>query len=107
MISYFFFLGQEALQFGLANRLVPTGKAVESALELARSLTKFPQKTMRSDRMAAIQVLIPKFTMNTLESSSLLNLLRSRILVKWFSVGLGSVFEERSRNRVGEFEELR
>jgi len=52
-------VGQEALMFGLANRIVPKGQAIESAIELARSLTQFPQKTMRSDRMAAIQVCPP------------------------------------------------
>ncbi|KAM3508215.1 hypothetical protein MY11210_006815 [Beauveria gryllotalpidicola] len=44
---------QEALSFGLANRLVPKGQAVEAARELARSLLGFPQKCMRADLVSA------------------------------------------------------
>jgi enoyl-CoA hydratase len=41
----------EALQMGLANRVVPRGAAREAAMELARQLAKFPQQTMLADRM--------------------------------------------------------
>jgi enoyl-CoA hydratase len=41
----------EALQMGLANRVVPRGAAREAAIELARQLAKFPQQTMLADRM--------------------------------------------------------
>ena len=40
----------EALQFGLANRIVPKGKAVEVATQIARDLLKFPQECMLKDR---------------------------------------------------------
>ena len=43
----------EALQMGLCNRIVPRGAAREAALELARQLAAFPQKTMRADRESA------------------------------------------------------
>ena len=43
----------EALQMGLANRVVPNGTACDAALELALALSKFPQKTMLADRMSA------------------------------------------------------
>ena len=43
----------EALQMGLCNRVVPTGQARQAAIELAQQLTKFPQRTMRADRMSA------------------------------------------------------
>lgn len=46
---------QEALQMGLANRIVPDGTAIEKAVELAESLTKFPQICMRNDRLSAYQ----------------------------------------------------
>jgi enoyl-CoA hydratase len=45
----------EALSFGLANRLVPTGEALTAAKELAREIAKFPQLCMRADRMSAHQ----------------------------------------------------
>ncbi len=43
----------EALQMGLCNRVVPTGQALQAALELAAQLCRFPQKTMLADRMSA------------------------------------------------------
>ena len=47
--------GDEALRMGLANRLVETGKAVDSALELARQLADLPQTCMRSDRLSSYE----------------------------------------------------
>ena len=47
--------GPEALEFGLANRLVPGGAALEAAISLADELTRFPQLCMRTDRMSAIR----------------------------------------------------
>lgn len=44
----------EALQMGLANRVVPTGQAREAAVTLARQLVAFPQATMRADRESAL-----------------------------------------------------
>jgi enoyl-CoA hydratase len=40
----------EALALGLANRVVPAGRALEAALELAREIAAFPQTCMRNDR---------------------------------------------------------
>jgi enoyl-CoA hydratase len=45
----------EALQMGLANRVVAKGAALDSAVALAQQLAKFPQQTMLSDRMNAYQ----------------------------------------------------
>ena len=45
----------EALQMGLANRVVPKGQAREAALALAQQLCGFPQETMRADRMNAYE----------------------------------------------------
>ena len=44
----------EALQMGLANRVVPPGHAREAAITLARQLAAFPQATMRADRESAL-----------------------------------------------------
>ncbi|NML47893.1 crotonase/enoyl-CoA hydratase family protein [Ramlibacter sp. G-1-2-2] len=46
---------QEALRMGLANRVVPTGQAREAAIALAQQLAKFPQETMRADRLNAYE----------------------------------------------------
>src|SRR5262249_42472753 len=45
----------EALQMGLANRVVPTGTALSAARELARELTRLPQTCMRQDRLSAYE----------------------------------------------------
>ncbi|EWC47776.1 hypothetical protein DRE_02976 [Drechslerella stenobrocha 248] len=41
---------QEALSMGLANRIVPKGKAVEEAEKIARQLLAFPNECMNKDR---------------------------------------------------------
>jgi enoyl-CoA hydratase len=46
---------QEALQIGLANRVVADGEALASALELAQQLSRFPQNCLRSDRLSAYE----------------------------------------------------
>jgi enoyl-CoA hydratase len=43
----------EALQMGLANRVVPRGHARAAAILLAEQLSGFPQETMRADRLSA------------------------------------------------------
>jgi enoyl-CoA hydratase len=47
--------GEEALQMGLANRLVPTGKSLEAATELAHEIASRPQAALRSDRMSSYE----------------------------------------------------
>lgn len=45
----------EALEFGLANRVVPAGEALGAAQELARQIAAFPQECMRADRDSALR----------------------------------------------------
>jgi enoyl-CoA hydratase len=44
----------EALQMGLVNRVVPSGRALDVAHELAEQLAAFPQACLRADRASAI-----------------------------------------------------
>src|SRR5262245_12987828 len=44
---------REALGFGLANRVVPAGRAREEAESLARVIANFPPRCVRSDRRSA------------------------------------------------------
>lgn len=46
---------EEAERIGLVNRVVPAGRHLEEALELAERLAAFPQETMLADRRAAIE----------------------------------------------------
>src|SRR5213082_1901491 len=47
--------GPEALQMGLANRVVPKGSSRGEAEELARQLAAFPQPCMREDRLSLLE----------------------------------------------------
>ncbi|WP_028111931.1 crotonase/enoyl-CoA hydratase family protein [Ferrimonas kyonanensis] len=44
----------EALAWGLVSRVVPEGQALEQALQLAASLTEFPQQCMKADRLSCL-----------------------------------------------------
>lgn len=44
----------EAERFGLANRVVPDGKSLQAAIELADQIAKFPQTCMRGDRASVL-----------------------------------------------------
>jgi enoyl-CoA hydratase len=46
---------EEALDIGLANRLVPEGQALSAAMELAQQIGSFPQACMRNDRLSTIE----------------------------------------------------
>jgi enoyl-CoA hydratase len=45
----------EALQIGLANRVVPTGQALVEAQALAAALAAFPQTCLREDRASVLE----------------------------------------------------
>ncbi len=46
---------QEALEWGLANRVVPTGTALDAAVALAQEIARFPQMCMRTDRASSFR----------------------------------------------------
>jgi enoyl-CoA hydratase len=46
---------EEALAMGLLTEIVPAGRHVQRALEIAEALAAFPQETMLADRSAAIE----------------------------------------------------
>jgi enoyl-CoA hydratase len=45
----------ECLAIGLATKICADGASLDTALELARDLVRFPQACMRADRMSAIE----------------------------------------------------
>ena len=47
--------GEEARTIGLANRLVPKGRALAEAVALAQALARLPQRCLRSDRRSAYE----------------------------------------------------
>jgi enoyl-CoA hydratase/carnithine racemase len=48
-------VADEALAMGLLNEVVPAGKHLERALEMAEGLASFPQETMLADRRSALE----------------------------------------------------
>jgi enoyl-CoA hydratase len=46
---------EEALAFGLANRLVDDGRSLDAALALAGELAALPRQCLRNDRRSAIE----------------------------------------------------
>jgi enoyl-CoA hydratase len=46
---------EEAHEIGLVTEIVPSGRHLERALEIAEALARFPQDTMLADRLAAIE----------------------------------------------------
>jgi enoyl-CoA hydratase len=47
--------GEEARRMGLANRLVPTGRALPEAVAMAREIAAWPQAALRSDRRSSYE----------------------------------------------------
>jgi enoyl-CoA hydratase len=47
----------EALEIGLANRVVPEGTARRAAEELAHDLARFPRTCLREDRLSLLESL--------------------------------------------------
>jgi len=45
----------DALAMGLLTEVVPAGRHLDRALEMAEGLASFPQETMLADRRAAIE----------------------------------------------------
>ncbi|HEY5250792.1 MAG TPA: crotonase/enoyl-CoA hydratase family protein [Acidimicrobiales bacterium] len=45
---------EEALHMGLANRVVPSGQALEAAVTLANELAALPQTCLRNDRLSLL-----------------------------------------------------
>lgn len=46
---------EEALDWGLLNRVVPPGEALEAAVEMGDAIAEFPQKTVQTDRKAVFE----------------------------------------------------
>ena len=46
---------EEALSWGLANRVVPDGRSREEAEKVAKKIAQFPQICMRNDRLSSYQ----------------------------------------------------
>jgi enoyl-CoA hydratase len=49
----------EAREWGLVNRVVETGDALDAAVEMAETIAEFAQETVRTDRSAVSRARAP------------------------------------------------
>jgi len=90
---------KEAYEFGLANRVVPPGTAVENSIALAREIAHFPQDCMRADRMSVYNAFYHRNFREALHSE----LGRGVLIVEEAAKG-AKKFAEEKQGRHGSFE---
>ena len=79
--------GEEALSFGLANRLVPPGTALDAAVSLAHEIAALPQACLRNDRASLYDA----------ESLDMAEALRNEHRHGMATLATGEMFEGASR----------
>lgn len=93
--------GPEALEFGLVNRLVEPGTALDAALELAAGLGRFPQRCLRNDRRSALE----QWSLELDEALALETRLGRETIGSGETVAGASRFRD-GRGRSGSFDDL-
>ncbi len=91
----------EALQMGLANRVVPDGESLPAALALADQLSRFPQLCMRSDRLSAYE----QWSM-PLEEALANEFTRGMEVVSSKETVIGATAFASGKGRHGDFEDI-
>lgn len=94
--------GEEAFRMGLANRLVPHGQALETAVNLAHELARFPQHSLRSDRLSAYEQWSLSY-----DDAWRNELRRGRDVIKTGETAEGASAFARGKGRHGDFEAFR
>jgi enoyl-CoA hydratase len=90
---------QEARAMGLANEVVPPGKALDRAVEIAKALAGFPQAALRNDRRAVYEGLgLP------LEEGLRVEARCGRETLASGEAGAGAQEFQRGKGRKGRFE---
>jgi len=85
---------REALDWGLANRVVSSGTAFGQAMNLAKEIVKFPQECLRADRESAIYAAFSAKNLDealSFETENSAKVLTTEAIVgaKKFAAGLG------------------
>jgi len=85
---------REALDWGLANRVVSTGTAFGQAVNLAKEIVKFPQECLRADRESALNATFSAKNLDeamSFESENSAQVLTTEAIIgaKKFTAGLG------------------
>jgi len=85
---------KEALDWGLANRVVSTGTAFGQAVNLAKEIVKFPQECLRADRESALHATFSSQNIDeamSFESENSAQVLTTEAIIgaKKFTAGLG------------------
>lgn len=79
--------GEEALRMGLVNRLCESGRALDTAVELAEQLAAFPQRCLRSDRRSMYE----QWSMNLPEAMA------NEARLGWDTIASGETLEGATR----------
>ena len=85
---------KEALDWGLANRVVSSGTAFGQSLNLAKEIVKFPQECLRADRESALHATFSSQNIDeamSFESENSAQVLTTEAIIgaKKFTAGLG------------------
>ena len=85
---------KEALECGLANRVVSSGTAFGQAVNLAKEIVKFPQECLRADRESALHATFSAKNIDeamSFESENSAQVLTTEAIIgaKKFTAGLG------------------
>ncbi|RXZ66404.1 crotonase/enoyl-CoA hydratase family protein [Pelagerythrobacter rhizovicinus] len=90
---------QEAMEMGLANRVVAKGAALDAAIALAQDIARFPQATLRSDRRSVYdgETMPPDAAIAAEFARGATNLEEGRTGAARFAAG---------RGRAGDFEDI-
>eukprot|EP00090_Calanus_glacialis_P024859 TRINITY_DN38583_c0_g1_i6.p1 TRINITY_DN38583_c0_g1~~TRINITY_DN38583_c0_g1_i6.p1 ORF type:complete len:199 (-),score=72.31 TRINITY_DN38583_c0_g1_i6:5-562(-) len=102
---------KEALDWGLANRVVSSGTAFGQSLNLAKEIVKFPQECLRADRESALHATFSSQNIDeamSFESENSAQVLTTEAIIgaKKFTAGLGrsGKFNVNQANQVTENE---
>lgn len=92
---------EEALQIGLANRVVGIGEARQAAEALAREIARFPQLCLRNDRLSALE----HYELN--EADAFLNEYhKGREVIQSQETQLGAQRFKSGKGRGGDFDNI-
>ena len=92
---------QEAFSIGLINRLVPDGRCLPEAIQLANDILRFPYECMNTDRLSAHYSLS-----NSVDDSLKHEYEHGRPLVEQESIAGAKHFIEQKQGRGGKYDDI-
>lgn len=93
---------EEAFQIGLLNRLVPDGRCLSEAIQLAKDILRFPYECMNTDRLSAHFAVS-----NTVDDSLKHEFEQGRKLIELESIPGAKHFAEEKQGRGGKYDDVK